>query len=266
MTTYYGTGTASSGAVSPWLTTAAFIAERAVKATGRYDLVTNAPGGDYSDNGIYYYMNKAQRWLDLRAGDFDLKRIELFTISTSSGSAYLELDGLRIVEAVWTESSDLELEKLEECTIEELIEKENDDTSTATPGTPEYYALLPTGLERASGATGSSEVSGQYNGGAAVACYPFKGIALFPYAASTTRLRVKGRFFSPVLTESNQVSYWTTIHPGLLVDATIREIVTEFENDSEIRLWSGKVEEQMFELTKSFIQEEEGWEVQWRRG
>jgi hypothetical protein len=266
MTTYYGTGTAASGGTSPWLTTAAFVAERVVKATGHYDLVVDAPGGDYSDNGLYYYMNKAQRWLDLRAGDFDLKRIELFTISTSSGSAYLELDGLRIVETVWTESSDLELEELEECTIEELREKELDETSTETPGTPAYYALLPVGLERASGATNSSELSGQYNGGASIDCYPFTGILLFPYADYTTRLRVKGRFFSPVLTASTQITYWTTVHPGLLVDATIREVVTEFENESEIRLWTNKVEEQIFELTRSFVQAEKGWEVQWRRG
>lgn len=44
--------------------TLAYIRRLVVEQSGHYELVTDAEGGDYSDNGCDIHINAAQRWLD----------------------------------------------------------------------------------------------------------------------------------------------------------------------------------------------------------
>jgi len=56
------------------------------------------------------------------------------------------------------------------------------------------------------------------------------------------------------------------MHPTLLVDATIYEIVSEYENKSETELWFNRIELRIMELVKDEIEHEMPRKATWRKG
>lgn len=263
-----GTGTGVPAASSDgWGTALSWIAERVIKATGRYDLVTDATGGDYSDAGVYYYINKAQRWLDMRAAERGIRLLQLFSLAAEA--SFLEVNGLRAVDKVWVVTDEDKFYPLELSTIEYIRKQARGTTTETDVDVPRLFAPLPTGLSIAQMSTDSSTMDDTYYGTDEIIYgnhFAYKGILLFPPAGETLTIRVEGLFFSPELTDDDSYSFWLSVHPTLLIDATILEIVSEYENKSEIELWSSKVERYLMELVKDEVEHETTALPRWRKG
>ena len=263
----YGTGAVITGIESA-CTVLSWVAEQVIKATGRYDLVVDAPGGNYADNGIYYYINKGQYWLDMRAAEFGLRLVHLATLAANG--SFIEVEGIRAVDRVWLVTSEGAFYPLEEVNIEYIRKLQAGSVSVSGTGsTPRLFSVLPIQLTSMLASTSSSTLEATYSGVGELhfgTGHRYRGILLYPPTSETTTIRIEGLFFSPKLTSDVVYSYWLCMHPTLLVDATIYEIVSEYENKSEIELWFNRIELRLMELVKDEIEHEMPRKATWRKG
>ena len=114
--------------------------EQLVRWTGRYDLVVDAAGADYTDSGANYIINAAQKYLDrqmnTRSGNMK------YPFLLSAGDWGVTFPRSRRVRSVWlVDETDDELIRLENTTIEALREKYEAPFDTVDQGQPAYYAL-----------------------------------------------------------------------------------------------------------------------------
>lgn len=118
-----------------------------VRQTGKYHLVVDYEGADYSDNGADFYLNAGQRRID---DIFGFKKDTAWYYKIlSAGSSLLQLDSARYVEEVWAvdRSSPRGRRKLEHKTDQWLREEyASVPLSQIESATPAYWANVVVGL------------------------------------------------------------------------------------------------------------------------
>lgn len=119
------------------------VREMLVDETGRFDLVSDAAGDDYSDNGANKYINRAQYWLS-RKMQYDEGAAWLFK-QLSSGDSFVTFTQPRFVRRVLLTSSSEDRVELEQKFWWEWREDYPEQLTDAESGTPAAWSPV---LER----------------------------------------------------------------------------------------------------------------------
>lgn len=167
--------------------------------TGRTDLV----GPQGSDMGADFFINAAQRWLDrkleFRGGAAELS-VALSTgdYSADLGAHTSTVSGLRAVKSVGVEDSDGDFQFLEREDYKDL-KKHTQVASSSDNGTPRSFAI---GRLAPANRT-ESEIR----------------VLFWPPVEGSHTLVVEGLFSSTELQDDSDRSWWSEVHPLILVKA-----------------------------------------------
>lgn len=238
MPTAYGTGTLNSpGSPSYTDYTLGSVRKMLVDRSGRFDLVTDAEAGDYTDNGANAIINAAQRWLDrmLRYP----KDLHWYYYQLASGACEVEFKRPRIIREVWIADTTDGRRKLEYKTLDWIRENYYDvPLSSLDTGTPAYWTQSVLGLApeladydaaavTAAGWTDTDYLKlGDHN--------PYGGIILMPPSDAAMTVEILGSWYSYELSDDADVSVWT-YHPEILVRAARWQIEVDMHRNSQGR-------------------------------
>ena len=235
MVDLFGTGTPAAGATGNTLLD---IRKRLVQDSGRYDLVVDAAGDNWSDNGADRLINDAQRWLDRQFGYPKEDRWHYALVA--AGESLVTFQHARIIKEAWvvSEGSRIRLQKL---TLSEMraVYYPEAESASIDQGVPTYWTapvlhLTPpfvTENKTSMAAAGYTDLDLLAFGQDAL---PLRAIYTMPPADQTYTLAVRGAWYSTPLVNDSDRSVWT-YEPGLLCAAARREIEVHLHRNSEGR-------------------------------
>lgn len=189
------------------------------EVSGRDDLTTAK---------IDEYLNSGQRFLD-KVTDFKKSPTRLQS-SLAAGEFFVKFTAqMRTLLGVWAaESGDekWELNKLSEDYLRSLYPE---PPSSTTQGPPEHYCSDPMTYYNASG-------DFEYYDGAYADSFSYSGLIIMPPADGAYLVEVRGRFYSPTLSDT-QSSWWLTNHGEMLVLASMRQVEVHYRNTAGRKDW-----------------------------
>lgn len=216
--------------------TLGFVRRKFVDLSGRFDLVTDAAGGDYSDNGADFLINAASRWLDRKLG-YKFQEAWLQVV-LAAGDVFKLFEDSRIIKEVWLADSAGGRTKLEHVPLETLRNCYPEvDTTTIDAARPTQWALLPIGLApeqrddtlvglQALGIVDTDYLSfGEYQNK--------RGITILAPADQAYTLEVLAEWYSRDLTLDAQTNFWTANHSDLLVRATKLQVEMNIHRNTQ---------------------------------
>jgi hypothetical protein len=224
----------------------------AVKLSGRYDLI-NADGATPeagSDNGMNFFINGAQRYLDLK---FDSKKSDGVSYQTLSTNGWYVPLAIRAIETVWANNSSEKWE-LERKSLYWMKENYTNLISATTSSAIMYWAPA---LIRGIDVTNKDSLGAFFayaltqTGNEA-----YSGIIVLPPTDESIVLEVSGKFWSPTLTSDTDTSYWSEVHEMLLVWATLRQLEISYRNKEGAQDWEMAIADYAMGLDKDEIQEQ----------
>lgn len=212
------------------------------QVTGRYDLVNT----DGSDNGMDYYINSAQRFLDLALDN--PKTTARYIVPLPAGSFFHIVRGARVIREVWLSNSDGRF-KLEKQSLSKIradyptlyasapdsnlsppIFNVGDDSLNIAPSVwATTIVQLGPSLSSPLDAP-NREFAFDFDGIVIGDHYAYVGIMLAPAFNAAYTLDVVGDFFQRQLSRDYDTSYWTVMHPDILVDAARMQIANDYSN------------------------------------
>lgn len=222
-----------------------YVRTKAAKTSGRYDLVDS----EFGDNGMDYFINQAQKWLDQKVRHPGLEGRYLKVLS--AGDQALRIERAIAITGIWLTKSDGTQFKL----VREDLNRLLLNYQSAENGTPVYWCYdvgnISPQQESVSDLSSFSEVD------TIVLSDPYEkaSIRLFPPADDTGwTLQAYGRFYSPLLVDDGDKSWWTVNHPELLVAATIAEIEGALMTESASNSWYQRVERHIYGIYRELTE------------
>ena len=196
--------------------------------TGRYDLVNS----DGSDNGLDFYVNAGQKYLD-RVADIPSNIGRRF-IDIAAGDYVVKFTNSRSVLEVWCIGVDdagdivrLPLTKVQNNELRGVDKKTLEQAYVGVFGgieqeRPQYYAIAQLRMVQDSGVPGGG-IGGMMD--VLVDGYQiYNGVFLMPPADGSYTIEVIGNFYSDPLTSDTSTSFWSEQHPNILIMATMRQL------------------------------------------
>lgn len=223
-----------------------------VKESGRYDLVVDSTS--WLDNGANVYINAAQRMLDRMQESS--KSIGRAFKQLESGRQFVAFDACRAILDVWAISSSgrsrLERKSNRELreTYSNLEEMEN--------GSPLYYcpAVLRMAPETDRTMVGEVNAPLQYLDIMIDSHYAYNGVMVYPATDVEITIEVWALFYSTQMTSDDQESYWSVVHPELLVMAS-QCLLEKFNRNSEgVNDWMLAIQNELRGIDFDLVEEE----------
>lgn len=218
--------------------------------SGRFDLVNE----DGSDNGADFYINAGQRHLD-----------RLDQTQKSGGICYrfceanfwsVQFPYCRAVKEVWAATIEARW-PLEKKTLQDLLAGYFTKLpSGIDPGTTLYYSPtitrnIPSDITAADfeAFVGYVDVmSGDH--------YSYNCVLLAPPPSEKLLIEVKGLFYSEDLSVDDSKSYWSEVHPDVLIMAALRHVEIVNRNTQGVRDWDGSIAAAVVGIGKDLVEEE----------
>ena len=208
--------------------------------TGRFDLVNS----DGSDNGADFYINAGQKYLD-RIADIP-QAIGRRFIDVSAGDWLVKFTNSRSILEVWCVGADddgsttrLPLTKVKNEVLRGVDRKTLETAyvelaSSLDQDRPVYYAPAQLRLVTDDGTTGGlggmmDVMSDGYQ--------TYNGIVLMPPSDGAYSIEIVGNFYSDVLSSDTDHSFWSDVHPNILIMATMRQLEIMHRNREGRRDW-----------------------------
>lgn len=192
------------------------VREQFIKTSGRWDLVVDAAAEDYSDNGADFYLQAGQDWLDRRL-PFAKDHAEV-VVSLTAGDTQVSVPRARAIKQVWLNYASDDVRELLRCSVADLRREygQSPPFSSVDRSAPVFYA--PVVLR--SGSSPSTTTEG------------YTGIVVAPAATIDTTLTLRGMFLSEALDADAAVSFWTVVHPDILIQAAMLRMEELHRNSS----------------------------------
>lgn len=194
-----------------------------VRATGRYDL-ENVDG---TDNGANWFIQAGQRFLDRQVFEAHGRAKAYSKVKAISNIA--TFSRCRALQEVYLLTNDgrKRLDKISfsemQCTYPKVP-----DPSWA--GTPLYYAIAAYRLANEN--LQDIDIPAMYMDTTTAETRDFNSVIIGPCTNEDIVLELIGLFYSLDLTSDDSVSYWTTSHPDLLVQAAVVKLEGFYRNYS----------------------------------
>lgn len=212
------------------------VRDQFVKISGRYDLITSTE----EDNGADFFLNSAQRYLD-RFFDGG-KAWARYPVALAAGEYIAKTVDIRAIKEVWIANADGK-SLLEKTTLQELQSEYSEGFAYVDRGTPGYYAPAvfrpaPDTLASSTGLYGVDDLL-LYNATNPAQHFNYNGVVIMPPPDVAYTVEILGLFYSPVLSATlsggiwtNTISYWTEVHPEVLIEAALYKLNALYQNDS----------------------------------
>lgn len=223
--------------------------------SGRYELVNEAGG----DNGADFYINAGQRYLD---GLETLKKAEgrVFRL-LAAGQYSVTFPYSRAIKEVWaasSSSSGMERWQLTKKDIQDLRLAYSELPSEIDRGDPLYYtpAVLRAVPETYKTPLNSLEAFLGYADVSIGKHFEYNGAIIMPPPDVQTMIEVFGLFYSQTLEADDDESYWSSVHPELLIMASMRSLEEFYRNTQGVNDWSNAIKERIFAIGKDTVEED----------
>lgn len=203
-----------------------------VEFSGRADLADGTT--------VTALINAGQRVLDRLFG-FPKDEASSFH-EIAAASFYVLFSGARSVSEVWV-ADDEERSRLRKYSRRELREYYATPMSEVDQGTPTYYT--PTNFRTTPDADhpvidwfygDKTEAGDGYGKG-----YEYNGIIYYPPADDDYVLEVIGKFYTSDLEDEEDESYWSVVHPMLLVWAALYNLEVSYRNTEGANDWMNAI-------------------------
>lgn len=208
-------------------------------ASGRFDLVDNSNG----DTGSDKLINAGQRWLDTL--QYSPKSFSWNLVTLSMGNSVVEIPLARAIKNVFVDvdSSRVELKKVK---LKDILDT-YPSLTTDGRGTPIYFSSEVVGLGGSQEDFLSTDVSGFSDSGSILFGdhYSKMGITVAPVPDKDYKLRVLGLFFSRILVDDVDESFWTRNFPELLAWAACYQLEVLYRNTEGAKDWLGAINTQL---------------------
>ena len=220
--------------------------------SGRFDLVNE----DGSDNGANFYVNAGQRHLD-----------RLDTNQKSFGICYrfcepnfyaVTFPYCRAVKEVWAATITARWQ-LEKKNLQDLIA----GYFTTLPsgidsGNPFYYSPTVTRAvpETFNTESDNFEAFSGYVDIISANHFAYNCVLMAPPTNEKLLIEIKGLFYTDELVNDEDKSYWSEVHPDILIMATMRHIEIINRNTQGVNDWSVSIATEITNIGKDLVEEE----------
>ena len=220
--------------------------------SGRFDLVNS----DFSDNGADFYINAGQRHLD-RLGKNQKSFASCYRFC-EAGFWTVQFPYCRAIQEVWaaTITARWQLEKRD---LQDLLEG--------------YFTTIPSGIDTGNTLYYAPAVTRMSPGSSTVTVdtieafvgymdtmsgdhYEYNSILMAPPPDERLMIEIKGLFYSEKLEEDTDKSYWSEVHPDILIMAAMRHLEIVNRNTQGKRDWDDAIASELFEVDKDLVEEE----------
>jgi len=222
-----------------------------IDISGRYDLVVNTAA--YADDGADVYINKGQRLLEQLVPTWN--NLSRRIVALAIDDEYIEMESTvrSIDEVVLVKVSDSVRLPLTELPYDEIYNSRSDST---TSGTPKYWArnISRPAPEQESGFNPTA-FSGASDMMSTEADFVDKIRLLLSVPVSVAySAHVFGMFYSNDLAVDADTSYWTSVHPHILVMAALYQMEVHYRNVEDAQEMLRELRLQLREVDKDNVQ------------
>jgi len=218
--------------------------------SGRYELVTDGAGGDWTDNGADLFLQAGQDMLDRLSLIPENEGRIIDTIAADG--YYVEFNKrCRFITSVWAASSEsrVKLEKVDWDDLHDLYNKPIADVDT---GAPLYYCPA---LLREIDVT-DKNATGTFFNYTKSSSADYRGVLIMPPVGEAYDVEVYGKFYQTALTAEDQTNYWTSLHPLTLVKAALYHLETSYRNSEGAKDWMRAIMVDVDQINMDFVEEE----------
>jgi len=220
--------------------------------SGRTDLVNE----DGSDNGVDFYINSGQRHLD---------RMDETQKSWGSSFRFLEINGFsvqfpycRAIKEVWVGTTTARWQ-LEKKSLQDMLAG--------------YFTSLPSGIETGEALYYSPAISRAvpetyktpadelesfigYVDVMSANHFAYNSILIAPPTDERLVVDIRGLFYTDQLTDDTDKSYWSEVHPDVLIMAAMRMVEVVNRNSQGVNDWDMAIANAVSGIGKDLVEEE----------
>lgn len=216
------------------------VRKKLVELSGRYDLVVDYEGGDYTDNGANFFIQAGQRYLD-RLLPFAFDQAEVSFPLAAGEYELTDITGFRAVKNVRLVGADGTQVYLTRMTKEDFRNEFGSETSfdALDQSTPAFYAVRN---QRSSTPSTDDEVS--------------KSLLILPPPDQAVTIYVEGLFESASLTADANYSFWSLAHPDVLLQAALYKMEQFYRNTAGANDYRAALLEMVSLLDQDVVEQE----------
>ena len=199
---------------------------RFVELSGHYELVLDAEQNDWGDNGADDYIRAAQRRLD---DEFTYHKSDAYLYAKlTAGQSLVTFNWARLIKQVWIADATGYRTELTRLTMREMRQLYSETTLAAiTQGTPQHWSpivsmLAPSQIGETAN-TFDTEDYVDYDQIVFSEAYFSKSLVVMPPPSITTTVQVLASWYSPTLSDDNDVCFWSQF-PELLIRGARAEL------------------------------------------
>jgi len=220
-----------------------------VEATGRYDLDAPEP-----IMGASHYLNAGQRMLDKMLSEG--KSVAVYFKNLAAGNMVVTLPKCRVIDEVFliTSTARIQLTKWD---VHELRAEYSDATSFLIRGEPANWAPCIIRPYPKTVTANSFVQEWGLDHIVATGHSAFNGILLMPPSDGAYTLEVWGLFWSDVLVNDSDETYWTEEHPEVLLKAAMYQLESMYRNTEGQKDFLDSIKIDLDPLLKDAVEQEQ---------
>lgn len=220
--------------------------------SGRFDLVNE----DSSDNGANFFINSGQRHLDRL--DTNQKSFGVCYRICEPNSYSVSFPYCRAVKEVWAATATAKWQ-LEKKNLADLIA----GYFTTLPsgidsGSPLYYAPTITRAVPEISIVGADTFGdfSEYVDVISENHFAYNCVLIAPPTDENLLIEIKGLFYTGELVNDTDKSYWSEVHPDILIMAAMRHIEIINRNTQGVNDWTRSIMTEISNIGKDLVEEE----------
>lgn len=228
------------------------IRQKFAEISGRFDLVTDYTGTDYTDNGADFFLQAGQRELDRMYNT--PKAVGRIWDTVAANIYFMKMQDCRAIQNVWLNNATSRIE-LKKAPYVDLKNDYGTIFSNITKKTPKWYApAFIRGMETIADSDMNTQAtfinyivdnSDSYN-----------AIIFLPPPDEAFDVEVKGLFYTDWPSAEGETSYWMEIHPMVSIWAGLYMLETSYRNTEGANDWLRAIERSASGIDKDTVEEE----------
>ena len=220
---------------------------KAAELSGRYDLVD--VDASYSDNGMDFFIDSAQNFLD-RLQETPKSTNTIFE-EISAGTWYFDFQRCYKIEEVWVNNTEgrSQLKKKNYIELKNLYPSLISETDQ---GTPLYYTPAPI---RSSDDTDIDNLGSFFNHTKSDDD-TYQSIIILPPPDESVVIELKGLFYADTLVNDNDTNFWTNNYPDIFLMAIMYKLETFNRSTRSMDYWLNALIKELSQIDKNMVAEE----------
>lgn len=232
------------------------------RLSGRHDLVTDFGGGDYTDNGADWFIQRGLDELDLM---LPLPKSEKqYKVDLTADSYLLTVQRIIALHEVWMANADgrWQLEEKDEQWMKDSYPTPYSDLTGARP---KYYTQMRSELSPDLKDLRSDDYTSQFTFDYQDVLfhtddtphYKKIRVIVMPPSDETFTASVVGRFLSEEISEESDENFWTYNHEDLVVLAAMMMMEKTFRNMTGVREYREEIMNKLTLIDKGAAEQEQ---------